>query len=91
MTSDDRADEPDPFDRKYRYVKIGYVTTAVLFTISLLSFIGGIATSDGVLAGIGGIVLFGAVVDLITTITYHNLSGVFMEQERRQRDERRNY
>lgn len=73
------------FNRRYRYVKLGYVLTAVLFLLALLCFIGGIATGLGAIAGIGGIVMIPTIVTIIVTATYHNLSGVFNEQHRRQR------
>lgn len=78
------ASELPEFDRKYRAIKAGYVGAAVLFALSMLCFILGIAAGSGTTAGVGGILLAAAAMAGGFTGLYHNLSGVWAEQERRQ-------
>lgn len=79
------AAEEREFQRRYRHVKTGYVVSALLLVLALVCFIGAIATSSGPLGGIGGVLLFPALVTFLATVAYHNLSGVLREQEQRNR------
>lgn len=77
------AAEEREFQRKYRHVKTGYVVSGLLLVLALVCFVGAIATGVGPLGGIGGVLLFPALVAFLATIAYHKLSGVLNEQDRR--------
>lgn len=75
--------EEREFGRKYRMVKIGYIGAGTLFALAMLCFILGIAAGSGATAGVGAMLLVSAIVTVAVSGIYHNLSGVWDEQNRR--------